>query len=263
MPTLYYLPGAVCAQKALMTIALKGSLDRIEAKAITREDLATPEYLKLNPKAVVPTLVDDEGNAITESSTIMRFVDEAYEGRSLQPGSLLERCRMNNWMKYMDEDLFPAAGFFTMATLLRPDLQHVPEDVLYARLRRSAGVAVGAMRLDAVRDGVASQAVSGAIELWEKCFASMDERLADHEWLAGDAISLADIALAPAFVRLQDLGLAPWWQTRSAPVARWWARVEGELYAARFHELFPNPMSERLHETGGELRAMILEAEPV
>ena len=36
-----------------------------------------PEYLKLNPNGVIPTLVHD-GNVIIESSIILGYLDEAF-----------------------------------------------------------------------------------------------------------------------------------------------------------------------------------------
>lgn len=253
--TLYYFPGAVCAQKALLTLICKDV--PFESVSLSREDLTSASYLALNPKGVVPTLVCDGNLVVTESSTIMRFVDETMPGPSLQPNRPEQRAVMNNWLKLMDEELFPAVGYFTVATAMRSALSDLPDPELQRRMARTSGMAVGMFRSEAVRSGVASSAVMSAVSTWEQTFTRMERDLAGNAWLAGPDISLADLAIAPAFLRLADLGLAPWWRAR-AGVTRWWAQIEAILEKAQFAENFPNPMTERLFETGEELRSLVL-----
>ncbi len=53
----------------------------------TLGDQFDPEYLKLNPKAVVPILVHD-GRVIVESTVICEYVDEDFPEPSLKPADL-------------------------------------------------------------------------------------------------------------------------------------------------------------------------------
>ena len=55
-------------------------------------DLLTREYLSLNPNAVVTTLVYN-GQLLIESSIIMVYIDEAFEGQILSTNHTLERAR--------------------------------------------------------------------------------------------------------------------------------------------------------------------------
>ena len=65
-------------------------------------DLATgeqrsPDYLRLNPNGVVPTLVDDE-LVLWESSAILLYLAEKYPQANLLPQALDERARVyNGW----------------------------------------------------------------------------------------------------------------------------------------------------------------------
>lgn len=256
MLKLYFLPGAVCAQKALITVAFKGA--ETELISLTREQLVEPEYRALNPKGVVPTLVDEDANIIVESSTIMRFVDETSTGPALQPATPYLRSVMNNWMKAMDEEMFPAVGCFTMATLLRESINALPDQELQQRLDLTAGPAVGALRFDAVRHGIESRAVNGAIQTWKKYLQKMEDDLRAREWLAGENISLGDIALIPAFLRLSDLGLEPWWNSSLPNVSRWWQAIRREGAMRKFMLDFPNPMSADLRVAGQELCQKVL-----
>jgi len=88
MLELYYFPTATCGYKARLALAEKG-VD-FTARVLDRDagELLTPEYLKLNPNAVVPTLVHD-GAVIIESSIIITYVDDAFSGPALSPSDPL------------------------------------------------------------------------------------------------------------------------------------------------------------------------------
>ena len=82
MLELYYFPTATCGYKARLTLAEKG-VEYVH-RVLNRDsgDLSTPEYLRLNPNAVVQTLVYN-GQMLIESSIIMVYIDEAFEGQIL------------------------------------------------------------------------------------------------------------------------------------------------------------------------------------
>ncbi len=66
--TLSVVHGLVCARKVRLTLAEKGITDWVgHMLDLSKGDQNKPEYLKLNPKGVVPTLVHD-GHIITEST---------------------------------------------------------------------------------------------------------------------------------------------------------------------------------------------------
>ena len=74
---LYDFGNSVCCQKVRITLRAKG----LEWRAVS-VDLFTaaqydPEYLKLNPKGVVPTLVHD-GKPVIESTLICEYIDAAF-----------------------------------------------------------------------------------------------------------------------------------------------------------------------------------------
>ena len=84
MLKLYYLEEAdsICSNRVLMTLAEKGIEDWIPQKlALLNRDQFKPEYLKLNPKAQVPTLVHNE-NVIRESSIICDYLRAGRSGFS-------------------------------------------------------------------------------------------------------------------------------------------------------------------------------------
>src|SRR5258707_15488703 len=72
---LYHSVNSVCAQKVRVALAEKG-LEYREHLMTLRGDQFDEKYMKLNPNAVVPTLVHD-GRPVIESSVILYYIDEA------------------------------------------------------------------------------------------------------------------------------------------------------------------------------------------
>jgi len=60
-------------------------------------EMGTPAHLALHPFNRVPILEHD-GFRLYETSAIMTYVDEAFDGPRLQPDSLRERGRMMQWI---------------------------------------------------------------------------------------------------------------------------------------------------------------------
>ena len=93
MLTLYHGRASVCSVKARLALAEKGVA--FDSRLLTlRGDQFDPDYMKLNPNAVVPTLVHD-GNVVIESTVIMHYVDEAFPGpRWCRPALRPRQVRM-------------------------------------------------------------------------------------------------------------------------------------------------------------------------
>jgi glutathione S-transferase len=66
-----------------------------------------PEYLKLNPKGAVPTLIHED-RAIIESILICEYLDQTFPEPSLVPESAYARSQMRRWSKHIDEGVFEA-----------------------------------------------------------------------------------------------------------------------------------------------------------
>jgi glutathione S-transferase len=62
----------------------------------------TPEYLKINPNAVVPSLVEDDGFAIWESMAISFYLCDRYKPELLGKDSM-ERGQAIQWSMWMSE----------------------------------------------------------------------------------------------------------------------------------------------------------------
>src|ERR1035437_9306132 len=61
----------------------------------------SPEYLKINPNGVIPTLIHD-ARPLHESGTICEYLDESYPDPPLRPDTPYERALMRNWIRHID-----------------------------------------------------------------------------------------------------------------------------------------------------------------
>ncbi|MEL7525388.1 MAG: glutathione S-transferase family protein [Pseudomonadota bacterium] len=74
--------------------------------ALSPVDVFAPEgvpedYLSMHPFGKIPALRHD-GFVLFETSAILRYVDEAFDGPSLQPGGTRERAVMNQILSILD-----------------------------------------------------------------------------------------------------------------------------------------------------------------
>ena len=103
MLELYYFENSICSERVLMTLSEKQITDWVPRHVhLFKREQFDPEYLKLNPKAQVPTLVHD-GEIIRESSLITDYLDDLYAESPLKPGKLVEINHMREWIKECDE----------------------------------------------------------------------------------------------------------------------------------------------------------------
>ena len=136
MLTLYDGTTSVCAIKVRLALLEKGIVfdsHNIDLRAGEQFD---PGYLKLNPNAVVPTLVDSD-DVIIESSVILQYLEDTQPDPSLLPDGALERAQMRVWMKRVDYAIHPSIGSLTHATAYRPAFLALNEDGRSARLAKA------------------------------------------------------------------------------------------------------------------------------
>src|SRR3954462_9500811 len=83
MLKLYYAPGT-CALASHIALEEAGAAYETVRLSFKNEDQKKPEYLKINPKARVPSLVTDRG-IITETPAILIYVAQTHPAAKLAP----------------------------------------------------------------------------------------------------------------------------------------------------------------------------------
>ena len=91
MLKLFEASTAVCAIKVRLVLFEKGKSFENQNINLWAGEQFNPEYLRLNPNGVVPTL-DDDGCIITEISVIMHYLEDVYPTPSLLPIEPIKRA---------------------------------------------------------------------------------------------------------------------------------------------------------------------------
>jgi glutathione S-transferase len=206
---LYNAPQSTCSQRVRFVLNAKGlPFEEIRLNLLKGEQLE-PEYLKLNPNGVVPTL-DHDGQIVIDSNVITEYLDEVAPDDSFTPDTPLGRAHMRALMHFIDE--MPAAAVrvptFNLAFL--PGFQAMSPEAFreFAEskpLRREFMLSMG-------QSGFPQSEMDAALARLRRSWERMESAINDSggPWLLGRAITLADVAAMPALVRMDDLGFADW-----------------------------------------------------
>src|ERR1700709_2250456 len=93
----------------------------------------SPEYLKINPNGVIPTLIHDD-RPLHESGTICEYLDETFPDPPLRPDAPYERALMRNWIRHID-GLFGNLIIFNWRHHLQKTAQQWTDEELAEKLK--------------------------------------------------------------------------------------------------------------------------------
>src|SRR5258708_17733822 len=223
MLELYHSVNSVCAQKVRIVIAEKG-LEYREHLMTLRGDQFDEKYMKLNPNAVVPTIVHD-GRPVIESSVILYYLDEAFPKPSLMPQDPHQRAAVRVYNKMIDEYVHNSCTILTFATAFRPWFAGLSGEEIEKRLAKSPSKQRTEYKRDVALNGLESKYVHDALGHHEKLLKMMDAALQGGAWLAGGHFSLADAAVIPYILRLDLLHLSKIW-AHKPKIAEWSERID-------------------------------------
>jgi glutathione S-transferase len=223
MLELYDNTNSVCAQKVRMALIEKG-LTAQEHRLTLRGDQFDPAYMKLNPNAVVPTLMHD-GTPIIESALILYYLDEAFPQPPLMPNDPKLRYRVRMFNKLIDEYGHLACMTLTFATAFRARLLQLTKEQQEAEYAKTPNKRRAEIKRDVIAYGLESAFVQDAIAVKDKLLYMAEDALMEGPYLAGDAYSLAECAVIPYVLRLELLKMAKLWD-RYPRVGAWWERLK-------------------------------------
>ncbi len=167
------------------------------AYALEPVEFGSPAHLEVHPFARIPAFAHGEVR-LYETGAIARYVDRAFAGASLQPHDAAALARMDQWIS--------AACDYYYQSMIR--------DLVFPRIVVPS------------RGGEPDEAkIAEAMPKVEHQLAVLDGALGISAYLAGEALSLADLFVAPI---LFWVGLTPEGQARMghhANLGRWWQSI--------------------------------------
>lgn len=148
-----------------------------------------PEFLAINPKGKVPTLVRDDGSVLTEFGAIGTYIARLAPDAKLVPEDAEGEARMTEVLEYV-EGTVHSQGF---GRIFKPAMFE-PQDPLHTK------VGIGQSSVKAQGKGMV-----------EDAFAILDRQLDGRAFAAGDRFSVADAALfyVERWAAPHDIALPP------------------------------------------------------
>jgi glutathione S-transferase len=253
MLTLYHHGTSACAAKVRFALEEKRLIWESRYVDLMRGEQFAPDYLALNPKAVVPTLVHD-GRVVPESTVICEYLDEAFPDRRIYPDDPWGRAEVRLWAKAVDEELHPACSALTYVVSHRHTIRRAGvgsfEDFLAAG--GSEGRAARERKWHWIRQGLDAPGVADQLAIYVAFIRRMNDALDGRDWLVGDRLTMADIAMAPYVNRLAALALEPVWSGGRLPrVAAWFARIRARAsFDAAFVRWLPEALAAEMRANG-------------
>lgn len=255
MYTLYHHGSSACAAKVRFALAEKGLDWQGVYLDILNGDQYRPDYLKINPKAVVPTLLD--GNkVISESTVIIEYLDLEHPVTSLHPTDphLFAQARL--WTKAVDEELQPACFTLTFVCSHRhtvgKDWKDGTQDFVSHAAETTGAAEIKARKRAIVELGFDAPGAAAPIRLYHAYLLKMEEALQSGDWLLGDRFSIADVSMAPYVNRLNMLSMSRLWEDGKLPrVADWFARLTARpTFTPALIDWVPDDLVKSMHENG-------------
>jgi glutathione S-transferase len=193
----YSVPGSPFGRAVLATLEEKAASYRL--LPVVPGTFRSPEHLARHPFGRVPVLEHD-GFGLYESQAILRYLDRVLPTPALTPGDSRAAARMDQVMNVNDWYLFQGvANVIGFQRVVGPRLMGLKPD---------------------------EAAIDAAMPQAHAVFTELARLLGEQQYFAGDAVSLADLLIAP---QLAFLTQTPEWSVLGAPhanIVAWLARME-------------------------------------
>ncbi len=172
------IPRSPYVRTSLIDCEEKGAPYRLDAMAFGTGANKTPEYLARNPFGRLPTI--EHGDFVLyEAQAIGRYIDRVFDGPSLTPSDPRQAARMDQVLNIVDWYVMPSiSGGIGFNRVVKPKFG-MPVD---------------------------EEAVANALPMARTCIAALEDILGAQPYLAGEAVSLADLF---AYGHFEFLGQTP------------------------------------------------------
>jgi glutathione S-transferase len=178
MLEVYCDPCSVNSRKVLAGLDLLGTEYKFNYVNYFTGEHKEEGYLKLNPNGTMPTAIDGDC-AITESNAILQYAaDHTHGGDSpAYPKDIKKRADVNKWLLWEASVWFPSCYVYLVEYVVKPLLGAQPDEAV----------------------------IEGEAVKWHKLASVLEGQLSKTKFIAGDEISIADIAMAaPMHLRKQQ-----------------------------------------------------------
>jgi glutathione S-transferase len=132
---LYYAPGA-CSLASHIALEEVGIPYETQPLNLAEGDQRKPEYLKLNPRGRVPTLVID-GETLTENVGILAYLGGGYPKARIWPKKTWDQAKLVSSMAWLSNSVHPTFGHLIRAARYADDT--AAQEAIKAKARQMYG----------------------------------------------------------------------------------------------------------------------------
>jgi len=200
---LFHFATSNCSQRVRFVLEEKGVNWVSHHIDLIKCENATPEFLALNPKGLVPVLIHD-GLTIIESNDIIQYVDERFEGRALSPGTLPDK-------EFLEDSLKRSSDFQASLKLLTHEFLFKPFRRMNERQLKKYSEGIqnpdlsSFLREFSSKEGFTRERIIAAVSDAEQILKNLEVRLEKNNWLTGSEFGLLDISWVVNIHRLSQL----------------------------------------------------------
>lgn len=242
---LYHGLASTCSKKVRLCLYEKGLRFTSHLLDLQNFEQHRPEYLALNPKGVVPTLVHD-GKPITESSYIIEYLDEHFPDVPLTPSGAKARAEVCEWLKFSDTIAYDAVYVPTWMILSAGAMRDLSTSEREALLTRIPTAERRKRWEQVTSTGFDEAEIETAYAKMHECFERCEEALERSPWLGGENYTLADIAIIPFIDRINNLKPEFLAGSRYPKLNDWYARMRARPAFAKAFEFDDDPRAAEL-----------------
>ncbi|XP_038057611.1 uncharacterized protein LOC119729155 isoform X2 [Patiria miniata] len=219
---LFHFGPSNASQKVRACLEAKKLKWQSRVTCMTSEEMESDWYFTIHPQGLVPALVHD-GVTHIESSDIMVYLDEAFPEIPLRPNTVDGRQAVQSWLD-LERTIQKPMKYMTFRFYIGNFAKLIETDKRLARLKEKnpEGYAFHKM----VREGSWNdEDLRGAIEEIHDALQILEGHLANHEWLVGDQISLADYCWGTNVYRYVESYMYRFPMGRYPAVRAWYKRL--------------------------------------
>lgn len=190
--TLYHWEPNANSGKPMLTLMEKGVDFKTQYLDLLNFDQHKPDYLAINPLGTIPAMTHGD-RVLTESTAIMEYVDEAFDGPRLMPTDPRDRARVRWWMKFMDQWLAPSFSMIGWSVFIGPSVRSRDPEELKAAIDRIPMEERRVAWRKAIYGLFSEEEMAESTRRVAKGIGLLEAALREREWLGSAQYSLADI----------------------------------------------------------------------
>ena len=182
---------------------------------------------KFNPTGKLPALEHGD-KLICDSTDVAHYLEQVFPQRALIPAAPVHRAMVHVLEDWADESLYfyeMHLRFTTPGNRERNMPRMVEHESKFLRWLLPRVVPGGIARITATQ-GIGRKSIEQLVVDVERHVEAVNDLLGGDEWLVGEQLSLADLAVYGMFQALRDADMAMEIIQRYPPVLDWMARLE-------------------------------------